>query len=88
MEVIPQNLPLCCTGEEDSATAQPRQSSADSSPLPLDSRGVAPRCLRSSAHSLYLYDGVGSGVLSEHLLLTDLWEQHEEGISAYSTVLV
>lgn len=40
---------------------------------------MAPRCRRSSAHSLYLYDGVGNGVLSEYRLLTDLehsrWEE-------------
>lgn len=50
---------------------------------------MAPRCLRSSAHSLYLYDGVGNGVLSEYRLLTDLKAQQMGGTGAHiSTLLI
>jgi len=87
-EETPQSLTLRGAGEGDSATAQPGQLSPSSSPLPLDSRGVAPRCLRSSAHSLYLYDGVGNGVLSAYLLLTDLKKQREGGTGGHSQALL
>lgn len=68
-------------------TAQPGQLSPDCSPLPRDRRGVAPRCLRSSAHSLYLYDGVGNGVLSEYRLLTDLKHSRWQGLVPSQSLL-
>lgn len=83
--------PECSQGNPNSVpqergfhTAHPGQLNPDSSPLPRDRRGVAPRCLRSSAHSLYLYDGVGNGVLSEYRLLTDLKTKQMGGTGAHS----
>lgn len=49
---------------------------------------MAPRCFLSSAHSLYLYDGVGKGVLSEYRLLTDLKTQQRGGTGDHHQALL